>query len=144
MMVPYTVAYCPSLCPVPTVVKRNDWTDRLTLKKPSQLSAVVSPGRSELLRSLRHYLRAKSQGHHHTIDPREETGRDSTGGHKAKDITPSIARRREACRKKEALNDFLRQDERGLSSIRPTLEPFQRQSRENFRDVMAGLIYGFS
>ena len=31
-------------------------------------------GRSEVLRSLRHYLRAQSQGHIHTIDRLEERG----------------------------------------------------------------------
>ena len=51
---------------------------------------------------------------------------DTTCWHKAKDITPSIARRREAW-KEEALDDLPWKDERGPSSIRRTLEPFQRQ-----------------
>ena len=43
-----------------------------------------------VLRTLRHYRRAQSQGHY-TIHRLEERG-----GHKAKDITPSITWRREA------------------------------------------------
>ena len=56
---------------------------------------------------------------------------DTTCGHKAKDITPSIAWRREAW-KEEALDDLPWKDERGPSSIRRTLEPFQRQRWGNF------------
>ena len=56
---------------------------------------------------------------------------DSTCGHKAKDITPSIAWRREAL-KEETLDDLPWKDERGPSSIRRTLEPFQRQRWGNF------------
>ena len=55
---------------------------------------------------------------------------DTTCGHKAKDITPSNAWRREAWKQK-ALEDLPRKDERGLSSVRPTLEPPQRQRWEN-------------
>ena len=51
---------------------------------------------------------------------------DTTCGHKAKDITPSVARSREAW-KEEALDDLPSKDERGPSSIRQTLELFQRQ-----------------
>ena len=52
---------------------------------------------------------------------------DTTCGHKAKDITPSITWRREAW-KMETLDDLPWKDERGRpSSIRRTLEPFQRQ-----------------
>ena len=47
-------------------------------------------GRSEVLRRSRYYLRAQSQ-RHHTIDRLEKRG-----GHKVKDITPSIAWRTEA------------------------------------------------
>ena len=54
---------------------------------------------------------------------------DATCGHKAKDITPSIAWSRKAW-KEEALDDLTWKDERGLSSIRRTLEPFQRQHLE--------------
>ena len=56
---------------------------------------------------------------------------DTTCGRKAKDITPSIAWRREAL-KEEALDDLPWQDERGPSSIRLTFEPFQRQRCGNF------------
>ena len=66
-------------------------------------------GRSEVLRSLRHYMRAQSQGHH-TIDLLEERG---------------VA-------KEEALDDFPGKDERVPSSIRRTLELFQRQRWGNF------------
>ena len=51
---------------------------------------------------------------------------DTNRGHKAKDITPSIAWRREAW-KEEALDDLPWKDERGSSSIWRTQEPFQRQ-----------------
>ena len=56
---------------------------------------------------------------------------DTTCGHKAKDTTPSIAWRREAW-KEEALDDLPWKDERGLSSIRRTLEPFQRWHWQTF------------
>ena len=65
-------------------------------------------GKSEVLRSLRHYLRAQSQGHH-SIDRLEERG-----------VERGSARRSSL------------KDQRGPSSIRRTLEPFQRQCRENF------------
>ena len=51
---------------------------------------------------------------------------DTTCRYKAKDITPSIAWRREAW-KEEALDDLPWKDERGPSSIRWTLGSFQRQ-----------------
>ena len=57
--------------------------------------------------------------------------RDTICGHKAKDITPSIAWRREAW-KEEALDDLPWKDERGPSSTRRTLELFQRQRWGNF------------
>ena len=44
---------------------------------------------------------------------------------------PPIAWRKEA-RKEEALDDLPRKGERGASSIRRTLEPFQRQRSGNF------------
>ena len=59
----------------------------------------LKPPRSEVLRSLRHYLQAQSQGHH----------------------TPLIVWRRNAW-KKEALSDLPWKDERRSSSIRQTLE----------------------
>ena len=59
---------------------------------------------------------------------------DTACGHKAKDITPSLAGRREA-RKEEALDDLPWKDERGPSSIRRTLEPFQRQRWGNFSET---------
>ena len=65
---------------------------------------------------------------------------DTTCGHKAKDITPSIAWRREA-RKEEALNDLPWKDERGPSSVRRTLEPFQRRHWGKFWETGWG-AYG--
>ena len=50
---------------------------------------------------------------------------DTTCGNKAKDITPLIAWRREAL-KEEAIDNLPWKDERGPSSIRWTLEGFQR------------------
>ena len=55
-------------CPGHTGVKGNDRADRLAGKTSGLLL-----GRSEVLRSLRHYLRAQSQGHR-TIDRLEERG----------------------------------------------------------------------
>ena len=59
---------------------------------------------------------------------------DTTCGHKAKDITPLIAWRREAL-KEEALDDLPWKDERGPSSVRRTLEPFQRHRWGNFGET---------
>ena len=70
-----------------------------TGKLPSRQTGLLL-GRSEVLRSLRHYLRAQSQGH------------DTTD------------RRREALKEK-ALDDLPWKDERGPSSIRRTLEPLK-------------------
>ena len=50
-------------------VKGNDRTDRLTGKVT--IASGLRVGRSEVLRCLRHYLLAQSQGHH-TIDHLEE------------------------------------------------------------------------
>ena len=63
---------------------------------------------SEVLRSLRHYLRAQSQGHH-TTDRLEGRGVDRRSGRR-----------------------FPSKDERGNSSVKRTLEPFQRQRWGNF------------
>ena len=59
-------------------VKGNDRAD--TLAGEAALTSVLLLGRSEALRNLRHYLRARSQGHH-TIDRLEMRGveRGSTG-----------------------------------------------------------------
>ena len=56
---------------------------------------------------------------------------DSTCRHKAKDITPLIAWRREVW-KEEVLDNLPWKDERGPSLTRWTLEPFQRQCCGNF------------
>ena len=56
-------------CPGHAGVKGNDQTDRLADK--ATLTSGLLLGRSEVLRSLRHYLRAQSQGRH-TIDHLEE------------------------------------------------------------------------
>ena len=52
-------------------VKENDRADRLASK--ATLTSGLLLGRSEVLRSLRHYMRAQSQGHH-TTDRLEERG----------------------------------------------------------------------
>ena len=59
---------------------------------------------------------------------------NTTCGHKAKDITPSTAWRREAW-KEEVLGDLLWKDEGGPSSIRWTLELFQRQFWGSFWEM---------
>jgi len=59
---------------------------------------------------------------------------DTTCGHKAKDITPSIAWRREAW-KEEALDDLPWKDERGPSSIKRTLELFERRRWGNLWEM---------
>ena len=56
--------------------------------------------------------------------------RDTTCGYKAKDITPSIAWRREAW-KEEALDDLPWKDERRSSGVNQT-KPFQRRHWGNF------------
>ena len=58
-------------CPGHAGVKGNDRADRLAGK--ATLTSGLLLGRSEVLRSLRHYLRLQSQGHH-TIDHLEERG----------------------------------------------------------------------
>ena len=58
-------------CPGHAGVKGNDPADRLAGK--ATLTGGLRLGRSEVLRSLRYYLRAQSQGHH-TIDRVEERG----------------------------------------------------------------------
>ena len=58
---------------------------------------------------------------------------DITCGHKAKDITQSITWRREVC-KEEALDNPWK-NKRGPSSVRQTLEPFQRQCWRNFWEM---------
>jgi len=67
--------YLPKLqwmyCPGHAGVKGNDRADRLAGK--ATLTSGLLIGRSEVLRSLRHYLRAQSQGHH-TTDGLEERG----------------------------------------------------------------------
>ena len=52
-------------------VKGNDQAERLAGK--ATLTSSLLFGRSEVLRSLKHYLRAQNQGHH-TIDRLEERG----------------------------------------------------------------------
>ena len=58
-------------CPGHAGVKGNNRADRLAGKATPTSGLLL--GRSEVLRSLRHYLRAQSQGHH-TIDHLEERG----------------------------------------------------------------------
>ena len=58
-------------CPGHARVKGNDRADRLAGK--TTITSGLLLGRPEVLRSLRHYLRAQSQGHH-TIDRLEERG----------------------------------------------------------------------
>ena len=76
-------------CPGHAGVEGNDRADRLASK--ATLASGLLLGRSEVVRSLRHYLRAQSQGHH-TIDRLEETGvergsarRSSMKGHRQSD-----------------------------------------------------------
>ena len=61
----------PSKTPGHAGVKGNDRAD--TLAGKATLTSGLLLGRSEVLRSLRHYLRSQSQGHH-TIDRLEERG----------------------------------------------------------------------
>ena len=51
-------------CPGHAGVKGNDRADRLAGK--ATLTSSLLLGKSEVLRSLRHYLREQSQGHHAT------------------------------------------------------------------------------
>ena len=58
-------------CPGHAGVKENDRADRLAVK--ATLTSGLLLGRSEVVRRLRHYLRAQSQGHH-AIDCLVERG----------------------------------------------------------------------
>ena len=91
-------------------VKGNDRAGRPSGKATHTSGLLL--GRSEVLRNLRHYLRtrAQSQGHH-TIDRLEERGVE---------------------RGFLFLDDLPWKDDRVPSSIRRTLEPFQRQRWRNF------------
>ena len=60
-------------CPGQAGVKGNDRADRLEGK--ATITTGLRLGGSEVLRSLSHYLRAQSQGHH-TVDRLEERGVD--------------------------------------------------------------------
>ena len=68
---------------------------------------------------------------------------DTTSRHKAKDITQLITWGREVL-KQEVLDDLPWKDERGLSSIRQTLEPFQRQHWGNFWEMRWREKWAFS
>ena len=61
-------------CPGDAGLKENDRADKLEGK--ATLTSGLLLGRSEVLRSLRHYLLSQSQGHH-TIDRPEEKGVES-------------------------------------------------------------------
>ena len=63
-------------------VKRNDRADKLAGK--ATLTGGLLLGRSEVLRSLRHYLRAQSQGHR-TIDRLEDRGGDKRSSSKGRE-----------------------------------------------------------
>ena len=90
-------------------LKGNDRADRLAGK--ATLTSGLLLGRSEVLRSLGHYLRAQSQGHH-IIDRLEERG------------TKIGSTRRSYLTGRESL-------------VRRTLEPFQRRQWGHFlRDWM--------
>ena len=60
-------------CPGHAEVKGNDRADRLVGKATLRSGLLLR--RSEVLRSLRHYLQAQSQGHH-SIDCLEERGKE--------------------------------------------------------------------
>ena len=83
--------------PEPARVKGDDRPDVLLAGK-NPITGGVRPGRSEVLRSLRYYLRAQSQG-----------------------MTSLFVWRREA-QKEEALDDLPRKVDKKPSSIRRTLE----------------------
>ena len=105
-------------CPGHAVVKGNDKADIVVGK--ATLTSGLLLRKSQVLRSLKHYLQAQSQ-----------------------DITPSITCRREVWKEK-ALDDLPWMDERGPSSIRWTLEPFQRQSFGETSERPGGAHMGFS
>ena len=94
-------------CPWHAGVKGSDRADRLADK--ATLASGLLLGRSEVLRSLRHYLRAQSQGHH-TIDCLQERGVD----------------------RRSTRRSSLKGRDWGPSSVRWTLELFQRRRWANF------------
>ena len=100
-------------CPGHAGVKGNDWADRLAGK--ATLTSGLLLRRSEVLRSLRHYLWTQNQGHY---------------------TTRLIAWRRDAL-KEGVLGNFPWKDQRGPGhhQIRWTLELFQRQCWGNFWEM---------
>ena len=64
-----TTEYCSRM----TVILKSNETEADALAGKVNLTIGLLLGRSEVLRSLRHYMRAQSQGHH-TIDHLEERG----------------------------------------------------------------------
>ena len=94
--------YCPGQAGLKGTTEQIDWQ----AKQPSQMACFLE-------------------------DPKCWGAWYTTCGHKAKDITPSIAWRREAW-KEEAVENLPWKDERGPSSIRQTLELFQRWCWGNF------------
>ena len=104
--------------PSKTGVKGNDQADRLAGK--ATLTSGLLLGRAEVLRSLKHCLRAQSQGHH-TIYRLEER----------------------VVQRELALDDLLWKDGRGPSSVRRTLEPFQRRRSETSERRGGAHIWAF-
>ena len=71
-------------CPEHAEVKGNDRADRL-VGKASTITNGLRLGRSEVLRSLKHYLQAKKQKHH-TIDRLEERGVERGSARRSYDL----------------------------------------------------------
>ena len=90
-------------------VKGNDWADRPAGK--ATITTSLCLGRSEVLRSLRHYMRAQSQGHH------------------------SINRLVERGVERGSTDDLFWKDKQGPLSIRRTLKLFQKQCQRNFCEM---------
>ena len=115
-------------CPGHARMKGNDRADRRASK--ATLTSGLPLGRSEVLRSLRHYLWAQSQGHH-TIDHLEERGVERGGARRCS------MKGREGMEKGSARWPFLnklKEQERAIISKRQT-ELFQRHFGGSFWEM---------
>ena len=106
----------------------------LTFKTSCRCTAQNMPEWRETTKQVDRQAKQSSQVTCFLEDLRWWEAWDTTCGHKAKDITPLIAWRREALQE-EVLDNLSWEDERGPSSIRQTLELFQRQRWGNFWEM---------
>ena len=136
------------------LIKKSNLTKKLTFKLTSYIGSLGDPGSTLTLKSMLSEWREMTEQTDCLAKQPSQVARfsedlkcwgawNTTCGHKARRITPSIAWRREAW-KEEALDDLPWQDERGPSSVRRILEPFQRQRWGKTSEKRGGAHTGFS